>query len=132
MGRSREWAGDDPQNCLSRVGTVGRVGDGCWGGSPLTHSHWEPAGVLLSELYENRMLLGENLGIGWEGSGGKGRGSSRTHPSPPDPIPEGHLPSAHQALQGHCHPRGPALPGEKRQGGITGEGASYAFTSSPL
>lgn len=66
---------------------------------------------LLSELYGNTVLLRENLGLGWEGSGGRGRRHfQNTSPRPPDPTAEGRLPSAHRALQGHRHPQGPALP----------------------
>lgn len=67
------------------------------------------------------------------GLGAEVEGSSRTPPSP-DPTAAAHLPSAHRALQGHCHPRGPALPGKsggERWGDIPGEGAQCVFTSFP-
>lgn len=79
------------------------------------------------------MLLGEYLGIGWEDSGARGRRQFQNIPSPPDSAPEGHLPSARQALQGHCHPRGLALPGKgsgKDEETLLGRGFQCDFISS--
>lgn len=70
------------------------------------------AGGQLSELCGNTVLLGGNLGLRWEGSGGRGQRQSQNPPCFPDAPDRGHLPEAHQALQGHCHPQGLALPGK--------------------
>lgn len=78
------------------------------------------------------MLLAENSGIAWEGSGGTGRGSSRTPPPPQTP----HQKDIYLQPVGPCRATVAleawlSLEREKRQGGITGEGTPCAFTSSP-
>lgn len=68
-----------------------------------------------------------------EGSGARGRRQFQNIPSPPDCAP-GHLPSAHQALQDRCHPRGLALPGKgggKDEETLLERGFQCDFISSP-
>lgn len=59
--------GAGPWSCLSRVE------GGCWTGLTPTHSALPGSRRADLRAYGNTVLLGENLGLGWEDSGGRGR-----------------------------------------------------------
>lgn len=84
------------------------------------------AGGLIADLHGNTVLLGGDLGLGWE---------SNALPGSPGPALKGHLPSAHQVPWGHCHPRGLALPGKGEEKGeemLLGRRPRCAFPFFPL
>lgn len=112
------WAG---------CGTAGRVGGEQWAGSS------SPTLLSVGASRRSAARASWQHALPGETQVLDGRQVQNT-PSSPDPAPEGHLPSARRALQGHCRPQGLALPGKgggERQGYLTGEWAPHAFTSSP-